>query len=86
MTKDEMVEALAENEALLADGFEDALIGYAERFSSGPIAMYDKDKCLGILMQRDGLSWDEASEFFEFNVQGAWVGDKTPVYVSLISA
>ena len=27
----------------------------------------------------DGMVWDEAVEFFDFNIAGAWVGDNTPV-------
>ena len=38
MTREELEDALEANEALTADGFEDALIGYAERFNSGPLA------------------------------------------------
>ena len=70
------------NGALLADGFEDALIGYGQRFSY-PVAIYDYDKCLKILIERDGMEYDEALEFFDFNVVGAYVGESTPVYLIL---
>jgi len=70
------------NGALLADGFEDALIGYGQRFSY-PVANYDYDKCLKILIERDGMEYDEALEFFDFNVVGAYVGESTPVYLIL---
>jgi hypothetical protein len=32
-------------------------------------------------MERDGMTEEEAIEFFEFNVVGAYVGGGTPVYV-----
>jgi hypothetical protein len=32
-------------------------------------------------MKRDGMEADEAREYIEFNVEGAYVGDETPVYV-----
>ena len=70
--------------ALLADGFEDALIGYVRRFGLESLALYDYEKCIGILMKRDGMGRDEAEEFFEFNVIGAWVGDATPVFARLL--
>ena len=69
-------------EALLANGFEAALIGYVEIFSK-TIALYDKAKCLKIL-QRQGMSEDEASEFFEFNTQGAWMGEGTPAFATIL--
>jgi hypothetical protein len=36
-------------------------------------------------MERDGMDEDEAEEYFEFNVTGAWVGHGTPVFVSKMS-
>lgn len=74
--------AEANPDALLADGFEGALIGIAEIFHKS-IALYDKDKCLDILMARNGMTYEEASEFFEFNTQGAWVGEGTPAFATI---
>ena len=70
-------------EALLADGFEDAYIGVCEVFNRPPLAAYDRDKCIEILMERDEMDRDEAEEYFNFNVSGSWVGENTPVYISL---
>lgn len=65
---------------LLADGFERALVGIGWRFRE-PVAIYDRATCLDILQTRDGMSEEDAVEFFEFNVEGAYVGDSTPVYL-----
>jgi hypothetical protein len=70
-------------EILLADGFEGALIGYVERFGQPPLALYDREKCIEILMARDGMDYEEAVEFFEFNTLGAWIGDYTPAFATL---
>ena len=70
-------------EALLADGFEDAFLGICEVFNRPLLATYDRDKCIEILVQRDEMTYEEAEEFFEFNVAGAWVGDNTPIYLTL---
>jgi hypothetical protein len=75
-------EALEANQALLADGFEEALVGYVERFNSGPLALYDRQHCIRILMDRDGMTEEEADEFLQVNVIGAWVGDKTPAFAT----
>ena len=66
---------------LVADGFDDAFIGIARIFNSPPIACYDTEKCLQVLMKRDRMTYEEAQEFFEFNVIGAYVGEQTPVFV-----
>lgn len=65
---------------LLADGFEEAFIGVGYQFNK-TIAVYDKAKCHTILMQRDGMTLDEAAEFLEFNCIGAYVGPQTPVFM-----
>ena len=68
-------------EALLADGYEDAVIGVAMRCSKPPLVVYDADRCIEILMNRDGMDYDEAWEFFEFNTVGAWAGEHTPLFL-----
>lgn len=71
-----------ENEkALLLDGFEDAYVGIARRCGQPALAVYDRTKCIQILMNRDGMILEEAEEFFEFNVAGAWCGPNTPIIV-----
>ena len=67
-------------EPLEADGLEDALIGVGWQFSQA-LMVYSVKKVLEILMTRDGMSDDDAREFFEFNIVGAYVGPGTPVFV-----
>jgi len=71
------------DEVLLADGFEEAFLGVSEVFGRPPLATYDKEKCIEILVQRDEMTHEEAVEYFDFNVTGAWVGDSTPIYLTL---
>jgi hypothetical protein len=78
------VEAVLEDEnpnAFFADGFDDAIIGIVRRCGQPSIVGYDCDACVQILMDRDGMTHDEAVEFFEFNVLGAWAGDGTPAWI-----
>jgi hypothetical protein len=85
MTFEEIKELLAEEnpEALLANGFEGALVGIARQFSKPALALYDRTLCIAILMERDGMNIEEAEEFFEFNTQGAWAGEGTPLFATL---
>jgi hypothetical protein len=32
-------------------------------------------------MERDGMSYEDATEFFEFNIAGSYVGEATPIWV-----
>ena len=68
------------DKALLADGFSEALIGMGTRFTYD-VAVYDYEKCIEIL-ERD-MSREDAEEYFDFNVSGAYVGDNTPVFVTV---
>jgi hypothetical protein len=34
-----------------------------------------------VLMTRDGMDYDEASEYIDFNCVGAYVGEQTPIIV-----
>ncbi len=69
-----------EDGVLLADGFESAFVGIGTQFNR-QIAIYDYDLCIATLVDRDGMDPDEAVEFFEFNVAGAYVGPATPIYL-----
>ena len=68
-------------EALLCDGFDEAIIGIAERINLGPVVAYDVDKMLEIMVERDGMSYEDAMEYFDYNILGAWMGENTPVYI-----
>jgi hypothetical protein len=72
-----------DEEVMLADGFEDAFIGIGRQFSNPPCAIYDREKCIEILIE-DGMDYEEAEEYFEYNVQGAYVGESTPMFIKKI--
>lgn len=68
-------------EAILFDGYEDALVGVVERFGVAPIALYDRARCIRVLVERDGMTEEEAEEFFSFNTEGCWAGEHTPAFL-----
>lgn len=73
---DKIKEWFPENELLTADGFDDAIIGIEA--DSGRI-IYSVSKCIEILI-KNGMDEEEAVEYFEFNVSGSYVGEKTPIW------
>lgn len=68
-------------EMLIADGLDAAIIGVGARCGQPDIVAYNVEKVLEILVARDGMTYEEALEFYEFNIAGAWVGDQTPLWV-----
>ena len=77
----DLIERYAEEcpEALMADGFDEGLIGRAERGGT-TLLIYDFDKCVAVLMDRDGMDRAEAVEHMDFNVVGSFV-KSGPVFV-----
>jgi hypothetical protein len=71
-------------EALFADGFDDAIIGYSRRINLDYVVCYSYDTCIEILMGRDEMTEEDAIEYMEYNVVGAYVGDNTPIFVQKI--
>ena len=78
--KDELCEV--NEQAVLADGFEPALIGVVARFGMAPVACYDSDICIGAPI-KGGCTEEEAIEHFEFNVIGSDVAN-APVFVRIV--
>ena len=66
-----------ETNFLIADGFDDAIIGVDEKSMR---LIYSVSKCLEILIEDQGMSFDDAQEYFEYNVSGAYMGEKTPIW------
>ena len=69
-----------EDDTLKVDGFDDAIMGYAGRCGMNDVLLYSTNKIIQILMERDGMTDEEAIEFFEFNIKGAYMGEGTPLY------
>ncbi len=79
-------EQIAEyNEGVMfAEGFDDCLLGIVERFGSPALALYDYERVIQKLMKRDGMKRDVAEEFFNINIVGAWVGENTPAFATIM--
>lgn len=83
MTPAEIIENIREEhpELLLADGFDDAVIGLVDGACRDPVVCYDFEKCVAILMERDGMDEETAEEYLQFNTLGSYVGPLTPLFV-----
>jgi hypothetical protein len=68
-------------EALLADGFEAAYLGFTINHHHAMVATYDYDKCVAVLVERDGMTDEDAEEFLSFNTLGAYVGENGPLFI-----
>jgi len=66
------------------DGLDDAILGQASVWNSNKrveVLVYDADLIIKVFMDRDGMSEEEANEYIVFNIEGAYIGEDTPVLV-----
>jgi formylmethanofuran dehydrogenase subunit E len=80
--KEHLMEVLAEEECLTADGFDAALVGCT--YGANVVAVYDIQRMIEVLVN-EGMEHDDAVEFLEYNVVSAYLGDKTPLYVNFVT-
>lgn len=80
MTPREWIEAVFPDEdILLADGFDDELLGVAQRYDQ-TIAVYDQEAVVAKL-QSQGMTYDEAIDYYGYNIVGSWMGEGTPAFL-----
>jgi hypothetical protein len=72
-----ILERFPEDEFLKADGFDSAIIGVD---TTSMRLVYSEKECIELLCL-EGMDFEEALEHFDFNVKGAYMGDKTPIWV-----
>lgn len=66
--------------------FDPAVLGLAMRNDfDRPVVVYNIARIISILIETHDWTKEEALEFFEYNIQGAWYGDSTPVFIDLQS-
>jgi hypothetical protein len=73
-----------DDEAVMFDGLDAAVVGMGVRCGQPAIVVYDRARILRILVERDGMTEEEADEFCSFNIEGGWLGDRTPIVVEML--
>lgn len=61
---------------LSGDQFDSAILGVLRRCGQEDIIVYDENTVIDILVQEDDMTPEEAVEYYEFNIVGAWVGER----------
>ena len=80
----EILSEIDEN-LLMADGFDEAIIGISTIKNSETVVCYDYNECVNILMKKHDMTYDDALEYMEYNVVDAYVGKKTPAFVKKLN-
>lgn len=73
----ELMEAYPDEDFLIATGFDGAILGIDVQSMR---VIYSVSECINILMNEHDMTDIDALEYFDFNVSGAYVGEKTPIW------
>jgi hypothetical protein len=62
------------------------VMDYAEAFvgitsDEPPRAVYSQERYINVLVERDGMTLEDAQDFFGFNVLGANIGEQQPLFI-----
>ena len=70
-----------DEEVILIDGHDDAIIGTGD--AGGLRVFYSIEKIIKTVIKRDGMSHDEASEFFSYNIERAFssMSKGSPIFI-----
>lgn len=66
---------------VLLAGLDGALIGVVTKRGGAMAVCYDTTRIIDILQKRDGLSYEEAVEWYSVNIEALYVGEHTPVFL-----
>lgn len=83
-TIEEMIDHTVSEHAdtiLIPDGLEAAFVGL-DMNSEMPRAVFSRELAIEILMRQGQMSYEDAVEYYEFNVAGAYLGRQTPLWIS----
>jgi hypothetical protein len=76
----ELINEVAEG-ALLIDGFDNCIVGITEEFGGIVRILYSTKKIVETLMVNSEMSEEDAFEYFNYNIYGAYMGEQTPIYL-----
>ena len=82
-SKDKETLATPNLDMMFMCGFDNALAGLKWQKNREIVPAYDKNKCIDILMENDGMSYEDALEYYDFNIEGAYMGVNTPAMLTL---
>jgi len=75
---DDILEMFSEEMFVKADGFDDCIVGVE---STGDIRLvYSTQLILEKLVKDSEMTWEEAIEYFDYNIQGSQ-GEGYPIYI-----
>jgi hypothetical protein len=72
MTNDQLLKLIVKNcpNAILLHGLDDCIVAVHIGLPNRTNVLYSRGKIIDVLMKRDEMSYQDAIEFFDFNIAG----------------
>lgn len=67
-----------------AESYDKCILGIASRIGMDDCVAYDLTKVIDELMSQ-GMDREDAQDFFAFNMAGAYVGTRTPIFIETLN-
>lgn len=83
MTLEDILKLEKEGLCYLLEGFNPAVIGVIE-IAGTHVALYEKDLVIALLIDKEGMTHEDALEYFEYNIWNGLSGDEAPFYATLL--
>ena len=77
---DHLVDVYPDLDFFKIDGFDSCCVGVVSQHNMRNVLAYDVNKILKKLV-KEGMTREEAIEFFNFNIGGAYLGTGTPAFI-----
>ena len=77
--------------------YDEGFVGVGRRINQVPVAIYDRETCINALAKEfaadgevytdggDADPYTDAVEYWDFNTEGSWVGEQTPIIITKFS-
>ena len=77
--------------------YDKGFVGIGRRINQVPVAVYDREICINALAEEfaedtdiyeddeDADPYTDAAEYWDFNTEGSWVGEQTPIIIAKFS-
>lgn len=81
--REQIFEQYPDNEfTFLPEEFDHTIMGVIEAIGAEPKICYDRE---GVIQQyiEEGMTHEEAIEYFDYNTIGSYVGETTPVFMTI---
>lgn len=76
----EAIEALEIDTIVFVTGYDECILGIATSFGGEYVLVYSTNKIIEKL-EADGMTTEEAWEFFDFNILGAYIAKGMPYFL-----